>query len=114
MADQLTQGESFALTALLSTPTDLHDLWIARDEQNLRTHMKFLGFSDSGINVAVIRMREAGVEAGVDTYNAAFNSIVTALKKNPASGGIFPEYSDGTAHPAANAAQVFVTRLLHE
>jgi hypothetical protein len=105
MADASNKFQLFAITFLLATPTDLHNIWIAqgRSFDEIKKELVNLGFSPKAIDDAKTFM--------FDPMKQPLKDSFAALKKTIADRGTGLPFYDTGSHPAPLEAKTIVAHL---
>jgi hypothetical protein len=107
MADTLPDFQLFAITLLLSTPSELHNIWIAQNrdfDTFVAGALDQLGFSPAAIAAAKLQIDQP-LKTKADLRNA-FASMRATLKSS------FAFYDPaGGAHPLPGQAKTIVDAL---
>lgn len=102
----LREGLHFATTLFLSTPTELHDVWVAQKlpfRPDIAETLQAYGYSDSEIND--VEQEVFNPLNGTPSLQMSFNTTATLL-----AATIAP-YDGPNAHPGGTQAKNIVTAL---
>jgi hypothetical protein len=95
--------EVFAVTLLLCTPSDLHNMWLDpnKDISDWKQHLILLGLSDDAIKLGLAIMSDGHLRP----HRHFFGAIASSLKEYGLT------YDVGGPHPMLREAQKIVAAL---
>lgn len=102
----LSNGLHFATTLFLSTPTDLHDVWVVQKlpfRPDIADTLKDYGYSDTEIND--VEQEVFNPVNNTPALQISFNTTSTLLQ------GVIDAYDTTGAHPGQTQAQNIVSAL---